>query len=327
MVTTRSLTRYGQSSGPLISPQRLAAAVRVGGALARMGRSAYQAVQRSRQPSRAAKTTQSSVLTTQYDQSLRYRKKRMPKRRRRRWTSFVKRVRAVELAAQPMQFYGFQRSERTTGGVNVQTVASALIGGTTVPNNDELYQIFQQAYGTTSVADAAENIIYMKSISLDIQLSNVLSTAAIVDVYVLQARKTFNIAQDADAQWSAAMLELASPTGGGTVTPGNVSTTLFDAPNFCSYWKILSKKEILLGAGQVTTMQLRNARNKRIDGKALATNPQAIPGYTKCMFFMIRGVPENPALPRTAATDIVWSYQINVKYAIPPGKTSEAGRT
>lgn len=325
MVRTRSMVRYG-SQGALTAAN-VAVARRLGGQVVQLGRRAYQSLTQSRAPSRAAKTTQSSVLTTQYDQSLRYRKKRMPKRKRRRWTSFVKRVRAVELAAQPLQFYGFQRSQRLTGGVNVQTVASAMLGGTTVANNDELYQIFQQAYATLNVADAADNIIYMKSISLDIQLSNVLSTAAIVDVYVLQARKVFNTAQSADAQWSAAMLELSSPTGGGTVNPGNVSTTLFDAPNFCSYWKILSKKEILLGAGQVTTMQIRNARNKRIDGKTLATAPQALPGYTKCMFFMVRGVPENVTTPRTAATDIVWSYQINVKYAIPPGKTQEAGRT
>lgn len=320
---SRALVRRGASGA--LTAANVAMARRLGGQVIQLGQKAYQSYKGKSQ--KAAKTTQSSTLTTQYDQSLRYRKKRMPRRRRRRWVSFVKRVRAVELAAQPLQLYGFQRSTRTNGLINQQTVASVMIGGTTVTNNDELYQIFQQAYNTLSIADAADNIIYMKSISLDVQLTNVLSTAAIVDVYVCQSRKAYNLVQTPDQQYIAGLTEISSPSGGGTITTTNNSLTLFDAPNFCSYWKILSKKEILLAGNSVTTMQLRNARNKRIDGKILSTNPQSIPGYTKCFFFMIRGAPENTATPRTAATDIVWSYQINVKYAIPPGKTQESGRT
>jgi hypothetical protein len=275
-----------------------------------------------------SKSVESSVVSTQHDVANRYRKKRMPKRRRRQWVGFVKKVRAVELAAQPLQFYGYARLDRTTGAVNVQTYRGYMIGGTTVTNNDELYQIFQQAYNTVSIADAVEHIIYMKSISLDVQVTNTGSAGAVIDVYKLLCRKTFGSASTPDAQFTAALGELAAPSGGGSVTTTNAAITAFDAPNFCSYWKILNKKEILLGAGQVTTMQLRNARNKRIDGKLLTSSPQAVPGYTMCYLFMIRGVPENNAgTGRLASTDITFAAQYNLKYAIPPGKTAEAGRT
>lgn len=275
-----------------------------------------------------SKSVESRVLSTQHDVVNRYRKKRMPRRRRRRWVSFVRKVRAVELAAQPLQFYGYARLDRVIGAVNVQTYQSYMLGGTTVTNNDELYQIFQQAYNTGSIADAAEHQIIMKSISLDIQITNTGTAGAIIDVYKVLCRKTFSTASTIAAQFTQALGELASPTGGGTVTTTNASITAFDAPNFCSYWKILNKKEVLLGAGQVTTMQLRNARNKRIDGKILTTSPQAIPGYTVAYFFMIRGVPENNlGTGRLAATDITFAAQYNLKYAVPPGKTAEAGRT
>lgn len=275
-----------------------------------------------------SKQIESKVISTQHDVANRYRKKRMPRRRRRRWVSFVKKVRAVELAAQPLQFYGYSRLDRVTGAVNVQTYESYMIGGTTVTNNDELYQIFQQAYNTGSVADAVEHQIIMKSISLDIQITNTGTAGAVIDVYRVLCRKTFNTATTVDAQFTQALGELAAPTGGGSVTTTNASITAFDAPNWCSYWKILNKKEILLGAGQVTTMQLRNAKNKRIDGKNLSTSPQAIPGYTMAYFFMIRGVPENNAgTGRLAATDITFAAQYNLKYAVPPGKTAESGRT
>lgn len=271
-------------------------------------------------------STEARVLSTQHDVVNRYRKKRMPRRRRRRWVGFVRKVRAVELAAQPLQFYGLARTERLTGAVNVQTYAGYMLGGTSVTNNDELYQIFQQAYNTISVSDAAEHIIFMKSISLDIQLTNSATTGAVVDVYKLLCRKSISTATAPAAQFTAALGELASPSGGGTVTTTNASITAFDAPNFCSYWKILNKKEILLGAGQTTTMQLRNAKNKRIDGKVLNTSPQALPGYTMCYLFMIRGAPElNAGLSRLAATDITFGIQYNLKYAIPPGKTAESG--
>lgn len=273
------------------------------------------------------RSTEGSVLSTQHDVVNRYRKKRMPKRRRRRWVSFVKKVRAVELAAQPLQFYGYQRTDRVTGAVNLQTYNSYMIGGTTVTNNDELYQIFQQAYSTLSIADASENIIYMKSISLDIQITNTGLSGCIIDVYKVVCRKTYNSAVTVHGQYTGALGELAAPSGGGSVTTTNPSLTAFDAPNFCSYWKIISKKEILLGVNQTTTMQLRNARNKRIDGKLLSTSPQAIPGYTVAYLFMIRGVPEFSAVSRLAATDVTFAAQYNLKYAIPPGKTAESGRT
>lgn len=274
-------------------------------------------------------STESAVVSTQHDVVNRYRKKRMPRRRRRAWVGFVKKVRAVELAAQPLQMYAYQRADRVTGLLNTQGYFSHMIGGTTVANNDELYQIFQQAYSTVSVADANDHIIYMKSISLDIQITNTNANAGcIIDVYKVVSRKPTNTATTVHAQYTTALSELASPTGGGTVTSTNPALTLFDAPNFLSYWKIISKKEILLGSGQTTTMQLRNARNKRIDGKILTTNPQALPGYTMAYFYQIRGAPEQSAgVARLAAYDVTFVCQFNIKYAIPPGKTQEAGRT
>lgn len=276
---------------------------------------------------RARSESTPSAITTQHDRSNRYSRRRMPRRRRRRWVRFVRQVQAVELSRQPLQFYDFQRSVNGSTVADAQGQTSFMLNGTTVTNNDELWRCFLDAYNLALAADAKNYVLYMKSACLDLQIANTGTNSVILDVYKIVNRKPYSVAVDPASQYATALGELATTTGGGTVTTTKPSLTPFDAPNFCAYWKVMNKTEYILSAGQCMTLQMRIAKNKKLDGKILTTNPQGIPGYTRAFFLQWRGVPINNAgTAQLGATAITVSAQWSLKYAIPPGKTQEAGR-
>lgn len=278
---------------------------------------------------RRRRTTEGGAVTFQQDAKTRYVRKRMPRRKRKRWTRFTKKVRHVELQAQPLQIYTTQGVNNSTTAKNQGQVASRILGGTTSSGNDEIYQIFQGAYNIANVAACAPYKIFVKSMVMDYQISNTGSYPVIFDVYTLMCRQTFTTAQDIGAQWLAAIAEVQSPAGGGSMSTTTTAITPFDAPNFCSYWKVLKKTEYIIGSNQVITLQLRNAANRHVEGKELATAPQCLRG-SKAFLITWHGAPDNrdAGNAQFAPTTVTLGYQTVVHYAVPPSSTTkEAGKS
>jgi len=275
---------------------------------------------------RSKKTITPSMMSAQHDTSTRYRYRRMSKKKRRRWTRFVKRVNHVELQSQPLQIYTKTYHQSLSTAAGNGGVASYMIGGATVSNNDELLQIFKSAYNVANAAAAAPYRIYVKSICLDVILSNTGSSTIIADVYRIRSRQDYSSAVSPSSQLTTALSEIvADSTGLGPPSITDPALTPFDVPNFCSYWKILEKKEVIIGAGSVSTFQMRKPMNKHLEGKMLVSAAQAIPYYTEAYLITWHGAPN--ATPTFAATGMTMSTTLTVHYAVPPGKTTEAGRT
>lgn len=268
------------------------------------------------------RSTDSGPITTQYDLSRRYRRKPMPKYKRKRWVGFTKRVRHVMLQQQALSSYTYDFASLVSWAIDNQATFGWMLGGVNAPNNDEIFQAFRSAYGTgLTITTVDDYKLFIKSMSMDIQIRNTGTSAAILDVYTCLARSSENTAGErVDTQY----LRLYSEQIGGSLgspNPANPASTPFQNPLWCSKWKIINKKEILLGAGSVTTMQLRNAANKMFYGKTLESNNSYIPGYTRCYLFQIRGVPEADGLfGRLAAGSIAVGCQWTVVYALPPGE-------
>lgn len=220
--------------------------------------------------------TDASPLTYQHDSALRYRKKRMPRRKRKQWVRFVRKVSAVDLSMQPLQIYTSEGTTNQSSSANQAQVWSRVLGGTQLSGNDEIYQIFQGAYNVANVAACAPYKIFIKSMCLDIQVSNNGSYPVIIDVYTLQSRQKYATASDVGAHFLGALSELQSPAGGGSVTTNKTALTVFDAPNFCSYWKVLQKREVVIGSNNVATFQMRAPVNRHIEGKDLSSAVQCI---------------------------------------------------
>lgn len=271
-----------------------------------------------------------SMISTQHDQSLRYRKTRMPRNRRNRWKGFTRRVKHVMLQMQQLVSYTkHYLSPLKDWAVNEQMTDGQMLGGTTVTDNDELFQIFRNYYGsgfTTSTVDDLK--LFVKSACLDLQVTNTGVTGCVIDVYFLKARKSYATATRLDQQYLLTYAEQPSGVAGslvGTPDAEDPATTPFQNSMFCEFWRIIAKKEVILAVGQTTTLQVRLPTNKRIQGKIIENTPAMIPGYTMGVLLQARGVPaageSDPFDTILAAGSINWSSQVTVCYAQPPGTT------
>lgn len=322
-----SLTRRPNASGSVLRSIASNAAPYIAGAVATRLRGAFSG---SSTRTVGGSVRESPINTFQHDALNRYRYKRMPRRKRKRWVRFVRRVNHVELQMQPLQTYSYSGTNNVTFAANSQAYFGYMLGGVNVPNNDELWQIFRGAYNPAALSNAAPYKIYVKSLCLDMQITNTGSYPIILDVYRLRCRQDYGSNVQVDSQFTTAVSEVQYDSTGGSMTATKPQVTVFDVPNFCSYWKVLHKREVIIGAGNTTTMQMRVAKNRHLEGKSLATTQQSIPGYTNAFFIMARGCPSNRGTSGASQLDpgtLSWAYQIVVHYAIPPGKITEAGRT
>lgn len=278
---------------------------------------------RTRTSTKSKRLYDSGPITEQYDAARRYQRKPMPRLRRRRWRSFTKRVQHVMLQSNALMSYTRDLVSNETWAANAQAGFGYYLGGTTFTDNDELFQCFRNAYGSALTTTTIDDYkLFIKAMSLDIQITNTGTASCIVDVYVMTARKASNAsAQSIGTQYNALYSEqnagqVVGPTG------SSPASTVFQNGLFCSYWKVESKREILLGVGNTTTMQLRLPYNRMMYGKLLEYNSSYLPGITKAYYFQIRGVPEVEAsVAQLADGQVTVGRQWTVTYGLPPGNT------
>lgn len=305
--------------GGVLSPSAFRAAAKIGQYLGKRTASYMQSKRRRSTGSQSNKVTNAGPITEQHDISNRYRRKPMPRYKRRRWRSFTKKVQHVMLQMNPLQTYTFDFANNETWTANQQAIFGFMLGGTTTTNNDELFQVFRTAYGgaiTTATVDAYK--IFIKSMCLDVQITNTGSTSCIVDCYTVIARSSDTVQETIGSQYFRLYGEQDSASVGSPSASAIASTPFQNGP-WLQKWKILSKKEVSLGVGTVTTMQLRNAVNRTLQGKSIESNPSYIPGYTRAFLFQVRGAPENAAgTAQCAAGAITVARQWTVSFGKPP---------
>lgn len=307
---------YGWTPGP----RAYRAAYKVGQYLGK--KTAAYMSKKSNSKSRAARATDYGPITAQYDFSKRYQRKAMPKWKRKRWVRFTKRVNHVMLQSQALASWTRDILFNFTAAADTQVTFGWYLGGVGAPDNNELQQVFNAAYGSPIFSALDDYKLFIKSLCLDIQISNPSTRGVILDVYTLIARAGDNQAAETIGTMYNRLYNEQQSTTVGLVSPTNPASTPFQNSLFCSKWKILSKKEILLQAGGCTTMQMRNPVNKMMYGKTLESNNSYIPGYTRAYLVQARGVPEIEAsVSRLAPVQLVCGGQWTVVYGIPPGQT------
>jgi len=237
----------------------------------------------------------SGTVTFQRDGVTRYTKRRMPGRMRRRWKSFIKKVDAVNLGKCALQTFTRDTTSRETWAENAQGYFGYIAGGVDVTGNNELAEIFRDVYGAAITTITRNRLkLYLKSLVMDIQVRNDGTRPMILDVYTLRCRQSYKDPSKLNDQFDDCF-EVA--TGGPTASAGGVTdltnpaVTVFQNPQFCKYWAVQKKQELVIGGGNVATFQLRLPTNKFFSGRDFDTNEQAIPGYSHALFFMPRGAP------------------------------------
>lgn len=262
------------------------------------------------------------VISTQHDVAGRYRRKRMPRRKRKKWIGFSRKVSHSIMQLQPLLSYTYDIiGPRKQFSANTQVTDGQMLGVVEATNNNEILQMFRAAYGALLTRSTLDKYrLFVKSLCLDVQITNTGLGSIIIDVYTVIARQNSSLTGRIDVQYTDAFAEQSLLPGGGTVDPANPSTTPFQNPLFCSLWKILSKKEILLGAGQTTTMQLRIPYNRYLSGKYME-NVNILKNFTRAFLFQGRGTPEYPGtggVGQLRAGEFTWMAQITCAFGLPP---------
>lgn len=229
-------------------------------------------------------TVQDSGITSQFDKKQQYRKKRMPKRKRRKWVRFVKKVKAVADSQIRMKSFVLNsQAVATMTGAQPQNWCAVHLYGAN-GTNDGLVGEPSEA-GTIDLRrlinvdpelfNAKSAQINMKSAVLDITMTNLLlnnettqtgSNTLEVDVYKLVYGRNDKDVASLEACLTAGTL-MTDPMSGseGAITSRGI--TPFDLSGFISAGKIkiLSKTKYLISPGQCATLLHRDPKNRYVD--------------------------------------------------------------
>lgn len=288
---------------------------------------AYRAGKALRTLTKKKGVREGDFTSFQHDRALRYRYKPMPRKRRRRWVKKVKANLHMDLQQQPLQSYTLYNVGQVTSAINQQGYVGWLLHSSKTVSETDYQSMFTDAYGSL----ANNERLYVKSACLDIQLVNTGSNVVagtynqapvILDIYRLAARKTvWNATDKLDTMFTTCFQDQTYITAGN---PSSPPVTVFQNPSFCKYWKVLDKREVILGTGTCTTLQLRDSKDRMIESRFVNTCPQALPRITQAYLIMFRGTPNaNVTANGLSAVQLNWSIQKTYEYAIPPGATAE----
>lgn len=249
----------------------------------------------------STKTTSGIGVTNQYDRKQVYRKKRMPRRKRRRWVKFVKKVGAVT-----EKDFGTNTIVRSSlalaeGAIGQQGFAAVTLYGKDGVNSG-------QTVGNGDIANIFSNDLNTKPSSKFKFCSAVLDVTAVndttseiatdnlgieVDVYELMYRKVASCDSPV-TMWSSNGAEKIN-AGALNLALTQRGVTPFDLPDILSRYgvTIVKKVKYFLAKGQQFTYQIRNPKSYTWQRDFIndGNDDFMIPYVTKTLLFVIKGLP------------------------------------
>lgn len=265
-------------------------------------------------------------VTSQYDKTLVYRKKRMPRRKRKSWKKFVKKVRRA--------------MEKDFGKTSVvfNHLQNGVTGGIVAPASDQgrsechLYG-FQGTIDTSGVSDGISgardiNVICSNdtrigpstkvkfcSAVLDATF-RVTQAACELDIYEIEYNKDTNC-DDIITMLTTGFTAQQITGYPNTLAITNRGTTIFDCPSGISQFgiKILKKTKYFLPEGNTCTYQMRDPKthifDANYDNTSLTTTGVALKKMTRSLFYIWKALPAVTLVPLlSVGVTRKYSYQI-----------------
>ena len=281
----------------------------------------------------------SAPLTYDNDFKTDYRHRRMPRRRRRRWVKFVRKVNAVTLRNQQglrkvifrtLLTYSPLADLTSYGGSLLYSAdGDPLQGQADVGNlfrNHLTAAVFNSENDLTAVGPA-ERMLHFESAQLEVTMRNVGTDTAIVEVYRVVCRKMH-------AQTNASVnntiggvyalgfikqgqifdIESGQVVGTNPETPTEIGTTPFQSRRFCETYKIYSRKKFQIAAGNTVSFILKDPRNRVINAQNVRSQ-LCMPRNTHGYFYQIYGAPgvitgtAHQAVPASVVVSETRKYQ------------------
>jgi len=233
-------------------------------------------------------------VTNQHDVKTIYRKKFMPKYKKRKWISFVKKVNAVTEKQYATQTVLFNQNTSKTNTAGNQDYMSCWLYGRngdvgaagSEPGITDLATIFN-----TVATQATERLIF-KSAVLDLTITNNASVTCEVDIYHVRLRKDDVADTFVDAVQKAEFVTGTLPTYTSLIMTKR-GCTPFEFPTLISNigMSILKKTKIFMPGGGTSTYQLRDPRQKRFGREDVVNDPTFImPYHTQGLIIMFKPV-------------------------------------
>lgn len=254
------------------------------------------------------RSSDNGPVTSQYDVRTWYKKKKMPRRRRKAWKKFKSKVQAV-LNKEIAPTYFLYRTTTTLSSLDNQQGWGSLMlytaYGGAAPNND-LYQISVGLKGALGNQIGAK--YRFESACLDVLLRNKGTNIALIDVYTVYCRADLpdNYASPYVALTSFDSLANQDNNADPKIADTDIGYTPFTCPLFCSFFKVVKKRTLTLSGGAVTEMQMRDAKNRKLWGIDYVGKP-ALRGWTKGYMVCVRGAYDSTA-GKTPAVNVDCAY-------------------
>lgn len=221
----------------------------------------------------------------------------MPKRKKRRYVKRVKFVRSVMFRNAPSSYQVFNNFQSAAAAINKQCYASVCLGplnGITLngrPYMNDLNQVAGTLNNSALAGSYNNAYLSLDNQTIDIYLFNPNPTKVVdIDIYKVVPRKQI---RDTTSPLHTRLQNAITSVPDTQFLPSSllndtVGVTPFQGPNFCSEFKVLSKKKILLAPGETTTFSYRNNKNYRLNVDEV-TNQTYKPGLTVGWIFVGNG--------------------------------------
>lgn len=282
-------------------------------------------------------------VTQNYDRKLVYRKKRMPRRRKRRWVKFCRKIKAVadrDLGTRTVVMNKLLQLSGTTPGQHLIGTVSLYGQQSTNTVHNDLFRISE--YENTANPTTADGItvdrttkVMFKSGVMDLTIKNqsyipngavAVAAEAELDIYELTVGKVppgesdFNDPVDFFNQSLISdVKKIKAPVSGSDIVIEKRGVTPFDCPTALSRYKIKiwKKTKYLLSPGQSMTYQIRDPKNRYVTRASLSDMNSCIrPGWTKILLFIAKvvGVDHRPGAEGDAGVGCFLQLGITRKY-------------
>lgn len=243
----------------------------------RAGFRAYRSMRKASDTKRSQRYSHSGVgVTTQHDARLVYRKRRMPWKKRKRYVRGFRRHTAysLKLLGTRTQLYNISGSITTDDSAGISSQCYVAIGmyGQTGADTQTVADKFRHNVGMGHLGDIFSkngeegNKLIFGSAVMDITLRNTGTDQFEADAYDIVCR-SHNPRANFNADLAIAESSTDAIGSSGQLLLRKRGATPFDLSELTKMgYKILTKRKYLLSPGQSCTYQIRDPRNRAVDG-------------------------------------------------------------
>lgn len=263
----------------------------------------------------------SAPLTTQYDSRRLYKYKRMPRRKRRAWVKFSRKVQAVTNAL-ATHYLSYTSTSTQSPAAGTQAYGSALVYGVSGISQTHGNHDIREIVADLGFTSSKQFKLIFKSATLDAEWSTPTTNTCSVtlDMYEVIIRKDIPQATSnniGDMFYEGINSLTKAPGSTNHLVAGAVGVTPFQSKLFCQNIKILSKTRVLMSPGQTCHKEVRDAKNRYLQYTDAYNHMMGKAGWTRGFFWVAEAVTDGVLFSPSFTINYADIRNYNVQYDSP----------